>query len=136
MSLIICVDRENGREVWERKDGPATKEQMAILEVPGVQNPTVAWARRNGIHATKLQGVGNRSQPDYMFRYPHGNIFLIEFKRAGKEPTPLQSHTILEWQADGFKVEVHDTKESAIAALQSWKWGIDSHKLNFPPGAR
>lgn len=117
----ICWNDRSQEGGWVRADGPITKEQKAIKEVDGVQNPTVAWARRNGIKATKLQGVGNRSQPDYMFRFWGGFLFLIEFKRPGEVPTPLQTHTIKEWIADGFQVEVHDTKETAIAALLAVK---------------
>lgn len=127
MSLLIphwYADTDNPKLVganWVREDGPATLLQKKILEVNGVQNPTVAWARRNGIRATKLQGTGNRSQPDYMFRFQGGHLFLIEFKRAGEWPTALQTETIHDWLMDGFKVEVHDTKESAICALNDFK---------------
>lgn len=43
---------------------------------------------------------------------------MIEFKAPGKEPSPLQWHTINELITLGMDVEVHDSKESAIAALQ------------------
>jgi hypothetical protein len=89
-----------------------------VLEIPHVQNPTVVWARRNGCRATKLQGPGNRSLPDYIFWIPGGKPFLIEFKRPGAEPSELQWHTIRQFLNDGYDVEVHDSKESAIAAIQ------------------
>lgn len=91
---------------------------MKILEVAGVQNPTVSWARKHGCRATKLQGPGNRSLPDYIFWVPGGRPFLVEFKAPGKEPTELQWYTIQQFIADGYDVEVHDSKESAIAALK------------------
>lgn len=102
---------------WERMDGAPTKGELKLKEVQHVQNPCVAWARRNGIRATKLQGPGNRSNPDYIFWIPGGRPLLIEFKRPGQEPTPLQTHTILLFHDDGYDVEVHDTKESAIEAI-------------------
>ena len=118
MSILVNVDNSNPlRPIWRRAEGAASKMEMKLLEVPNVQNPTVSWARRHGCKATKLQGPGNRSEPDYIFRIPGGKPFLIEFKRHGKEPTPLQSETIAGWIADGYDVEVHDTKESAIAAI-------------------
>lgn len=43
---------------------------------------------------------------------------MVEFKRPGEVPTPLQTVSIRQWQQDGYDVEVHDTKESAIAAIQ------------------
>ena len=98
-------------------EGPPTKEELKLKEVAGVQNPTVAWARRHGIRATKLQGVGNRSQPDYIFWIKGGRPLLIEFKRPGEVPTPLQTHTLNEFFNDGYDVEVHDTNDSAIKAI-------------------
>ena len=91
---------------------------MRILEVTHVQNPTVGWARRNGVIAIKLQGMGNRSMPDYLFLLPGGRAFMIEFKAPGKAPSPLQWLTIQKLIDQGFDVEVHDTKQSAIAALR------------------
>lgn len=91
---------------------------VKILEVSGVQNPTVGWARRNGIIAIKLQGMGNRSLPDYLFLLPEGRAFMIEFKAPGKTPSELQWLTIDKLIKQGFDVEVHDDKFSAIAALK------------------
>lgn len=103
---------------WERVGGKPTKDELKLREIPNVQNPTVAWARRHGCRCTKLQGMGNRAEPDYLFRIPGGRPFLIEFKRPGECPTPLQTVSINSWLADGYDVEVHDTKESAIAAIK------------------
>ena len=97
--------------------------------------------------STKNNGMGQRSWPDRTFWIPlqspsattkaladeaeewqasghksHLRIFatpfLIEFKRPGEEPTPLQWDTIKHLRAAGYDVEVHDSKESAIAAIQ------------------
>lgn len=103
---------------WHRDDGPPTKEERRLKEIDNVQKPTVAWARRNEIPATKLQGPGNRSQPDYIFWIPGGAPLLIEFKRPGTTPTPLQTHTYEQYMKLGYDVQVHDTKESAIQALK------------------
>jgi hypothetical protein len=95
-----------------------TEHDLKVLEVNGVQGPTVAWARNHGIRATKLQGPGNRSLPDYEFWIKGGKPKLIEFKRPGELPTALQEDTIAKFAADGYLVEIHDDKHSAIASLQ------------------
>ena len=116
MSRLVWIEFPD--TMWCREDGPITKAQRKLTEVAHVQNPTVAWARRNGVRATKLQGPGNRSQPDFCFWIPGGVPFMIEFKRPGEAPTPLQTDTIKKFWAADYAVEVHDTKESAIAAIQ------------------
>jgi hypothetical protein len=103
---------------WVRVAGTVTKAEKLLKEVANVQNPTVGWARTHGCKAVKLQGPGNRSQPDYLFAIPGGTPFLIEFKRPGEVPTILQTNTILGWLKDGYDVQVHDTKESAIEELK------------------
>lgn len=115
--LIIAKQRDDNPSFWHRCDGPATKDEKKLLEVKHVQGPTVAWARKNGCRAVKVQGPGNRSQPDYMFLIPGGRPFFIEFKRPGEVPTELQTHTIHEYVYDGYDIEVHDSKVSAIKAI-------------------
>jgi hypothetical protein len=95
-----------------------TEHDLKVLEVNGVQGPTVVWARHHGIRATKLQGPGNRSLPDYEFWIKGGRPKLMEFKRPGELPTALQEDTIAKFAADGYVVEIHDDKYSAIASLQ------------------
>jgi hypothetical protein len=63
--------------------------------------------------------MGNRSQPDFIFWVPGGRPLLIEFKRPGSLPTPLQETTIGQFRDDGYNIQIHDTKESAIAELES-----------------
>lgn len=135
MSRLIMTN-PHGVVVWHREDGPPSVGEKRLREIPHVQNPTVAWARAHGCRATKLQGPGNRSQPDYIFRIPGGRPFLIEFKRPGEVPTPLQARTIGEWLADGYDVEVHDTKETAIAALKNRTVGLKCRAplSRFDPG--
>lgn len=118
--LVRCV-KPDGSVFWSRQrhgaPAPPTQSELKLKEISNVQNPTVAWARRHGIRATKLQGPGNRSQPDYCFWMKGGRPFIVEFKRPGEYPTALQSDTIRQYMEDGYDIEVHDTKESAIEAL-------------------
>lgn len=129
MALIRFIANDTIGE-WKREGGRPTDAEKRLKEINNVQNPTVAWARKNGCRATKLQGPGNRSEPDYMFRIPGGRPLLIEFKRPGEVPTPLQTFSINKWKEDGYEVQVHDTKGSAIAAIaQILKWGFDARNV-------
>lgn len=111
--MAQLVLNENGQ--WTRpSDEPIDK---SILEVEGVQNPTVKWARARGVLAVKLQGAGNRSRPDFMFLIPGGKVVFMEFKRPGAKPEPLQTHTYKQFKNLGFIIEVHDSRHSAIASL-------------------
>jgi hypothetical protein len=79
----------------------------------------VEWAKKHGVHyCIKLQGVGNKSLPDRLFLIPGGKPLLIEFKKAGEKPTKLQEFTHAELWALGYDVEVHDTRQGAINAIQ------------------
>lgn len=118
MSRIIWAWIGKDLAGWYREDGPPTRAAKKLKEIPNVQNPTVDWARARGIKATKLQGPGNRSQPDFCFWMPGGKPFLIEFKRPGEVPTNLQSETIWQFMQSGYDIEIHDTKETAIAAIK------------------
>jgi len=117
MSRLTLVESPQ-EAFWQRDSGSVFGKERVMLEVAHVQNPTVAWARKNGVRCTKLQGPGNRSQPDFIFWIPGGVPLLIEFKRPGQVPTPLQTETIKLFKKADYDVEVHDTKDSAIAAIK------------------
>lgn len=87
-------------------------------ERESVENPTVAWARKQGIYAVKLQGQGNRSLPDRIFFVPGGKPVLIEFKAPGKLPSPLQEIAIAKFQDYGYDVQVFDNALDAIKYLK------------------
>ena len=116
--VVYYIGTPDGNFGWLRVgDAPVSSAEKKLTEIQHVQGPTVAWARRNGIRAIKLQGMGNKSLPDYMFM-KDGQIRFIEFKRPGGIPSALQANTINAFQSEGFKIQVHDTKESAIEWLK------------------
>lgn len=69
-----------------------------------------------GIESLKLKGL--RGYPDRIFLIPGGRPLLIEFKRPGERPRPDQQLRIHQLQDLGYHVEVHDTVESAFAAVR------------------
>lgn len=91
-----------------------------ILEKQHVEDPTCAWARRNGVALVyKMATVYDRSWPDRMFLIPGGRPLFIEFKRPGCVPTPKQQHRINELRELGYDVEVCDSKEQGIAVVRA-----------------
>lgn len=92
---------------------------MRVSEKKAVENPTLRYCKKHWprMKHYKMNGMGKRSWPDRMFLIPGGRPFFIEFKAPGEEPTVLQANTIKELIEDGYDVEVHESKDTAIAAL-------------------
>jgi hypothetical protein len=59
----------------------------------------------------KLNTAGRRAFPDRLFFGPYGRIRMIEFKRLGKDATPLQAH--VHWKLSRLQhhVDVVDNVE-------------------------
>lgn len=49
------------------------------------------YALKKGFLAYKFTSPNRRSVPDRLFITPTGVVFFIEFKQAGKKPTPGQA---------------------------------------------
>ena len=76
-------------------------------------------ARLNfGVLNFKITQPGTTGQPDRLFLIPGGKPLFIEFKALGKEPEKIQLHRHEELRALGYDVEVHDTREGAITAIE------------------
>ena len=73
---------------------------------------------RLGITSLKLNLRGNNGWPDRLFFIPGGRPFLIEFKREGEEPEPLQAHRHQFLKDLGYDVEVHDDVTRAYLAVR------------------
>jgi len=83
-----------------------------------IENAVCRWAFRvHGIKSRKMNGVGFNSWPDRMFLLPRLPL-LIEFKREGEEPTPLQDDTHKWLRKLGYTVEVHDNVHTAKASIE------------------
>lgn len=66
------------------------------------------WARSRGWWARKFTSPAHRSSPDDIFA-KGGVVLFVEFKRAGKQPTPLQQHEHEVMRSFGLTVQVIDT---------------------------
>lgn len=92
---------------------------MRVSEKKFVEDPTLRYCKKHypELDCKKMNGLGQKDWPDRMFNIPGGRPFYIEFKSPGEEPTPKQAHTIAKLKRQGYDVEVHDSKETAIAAI-------------------
>lgn len=96
-----------------------------------VRQPVLDWAKNNGIgHVRQSFRPGvKQGVPDDLFLVPGGIAVFIEFKRLGKEPTPLQFARLEMLQKLGFVALWADTSEAGIAALQFAKSAAASIEL-------
>ena len=71
-------------------------------------------ARQRGFLVHPKAGAGRRGWPDRTFTTPE-RIILVEFKAAGRKPTPLQTHIYRQLKAQGYDVHVIDSVEAGTA---------------------
>lgn len=71
-----------------------------------------------GVTSAKLTTPGRRGIPDRIFWLPGGKPLLIEFKRPGEQPRPLQSHIHALLKQLGYHVEVHDNEAEAFESVR------------------
>ena len=71
-----------------------------------------------GVASAKLATPGRRGIPDRIFWLPGGIPLMIEFKRPGEEPRPLQSHIHALLKQLGYLVEVHDNEDEAFESVR------------------
>lgn len=90
-----------------------------------IERRVVTWAKGKGIMVTKMNLVGARGMPDRCFWLPGGKVALIEFKRPGAKPTPLQDRTIQRLKELGYLVSVQcDSREAIVWLCQILEWPL------------
>jgi len=55
-----------------------------------IEKTACRYARQAGFYVRKFSSPSCRGVPDQLFISPKGEVFFIEFKAPGKEPTALQ----------------------------------------------
>jgi len=80
-----------------------------------------------GVANYKLAGAGQRGKPDRLFLIPGGRPLLIEFKKVGEKPDPLQrqDHKIL--RLLGYDVVVCDDADDALNHIRK---AMDAARLS------
>ena len=91
-----------------------------MREIPGVQKPTVAYAKRLGWLAWKMKIEGRNGCPDYALMR-RGVILWVEFKRPGGVLSAQQKLRHAELRAQGFAVHVIDNPDAGRALLDSFE---------------
>lgn len=91
-----------------------------------------------GITNLKLNLRGNNGWPDRIFFIPGGRPLLIEFKRPGEEPEPLQRHRHDLLKRLNYDIEVHDTVDGAVRAVAKALAAarLSKARSKVPSGAR
>lgn len=74
-----------------------------------IEAKVVAYGKQLGCLVYKFTSPSRRSVPDRIFFGPKGQVWLIEFKRRGKEPTAAQQTEIEKLQKQGVLVYVADS---------------------------
>lgn len=71
-----------------------------------LESKCVSWARDRGILVTKNDTRANAGVPDRVFWPPGGRPLVVEFKREGEKPEPLQAGIIAALTRSGYTVVV------------------------------
>lgn len=80
------------------------------------------YAAKKGFWNRKFTSPQRRGVPDRVFAR-FGRVFWIEFKAAGKKPTPLQLAEIAKMRAVGLVVYVVDDVAAGKAIIDEYlKW--------------
>lgn len=69
----------------------------------------------------KLPAVFESGIPDRLCLFPRGRMVFVELKAPGKKPRKLQEVMHSRLRALGFRVEVIDSKESALQLAGEYK---------------
>ena len=82
-----------------------------------IERTVCRYARDRGWLAIKWTSPSCRGLPDRIF-FRDGEVLIIEFKRAGKRPTRLQSLIHQRLHNQGFPVHVIDNIDDGKALLR------------------
>jgi hypothetical protein len=98
-----------------------------------IKKAAIEFAKTHGVETMVMvlrSGV-TTGWPDTIFLVP-GRPLFIEFKRPGKEPTPLQYHRLEHLQGLGYDVFWVDNSDAARAVITQ---ALDASRLSAPSGA-
>jgi hypothetical protein len=84
-----------------------------------IEGRVLRWSRAHGILDFKMNMLHCKSWPDRCFWLRGGRPLLIELKRPGEKPTPLQQDQINELKELGYDVHVCDNEQDAIRILSA-----------------
>lgn len=119
MRRTIKLSRESVR--WQQRAARMLKKLTDPLE-RDLEQRCVDLAQGRRWLTRKLNGLGYMAWPDRWFIAPTRACaipeFLVEFKRRGEVPTPLQWRMIRDLRRRGVKVFVIDTYEKFLTLFE------------------
>jgi len=89
-----------------------------MMRESSVVTPVLKWWRDFGYIALKLSDQSTAGQPDWLFLGPDRFVAMIEFKKPGATPSPLQQKWIDDLTALGHRVSWFDNTALAIQWLR------------------
>lgn len=81
-----------------------------------IEKNLVAYAKKRGILTRKFTSPGHQGVPDRLFVYM-GNVLLLELKRKGNRPTPLQMKEMTTFHNQGIPTAWVDNMEDGKSIL-------------------
>lgn len=95
-------------------DNKKMERQLKLLATPKesrIEKDIVNLVLSYGGVCKKLQGIGNKSDPDRLCLFPGGKAWFVETKRPGRKPDMAQIFTHTKLMKLGFNVSVIWNKE-------------------------
>lgn len=90
-----------------------------------IQTKVTEFAVTLGLIPLRIAVTGRKGWPDYGYMYRE-RIYMIEFKRPGEKPEPLQSYVHKILRDAGCSVSVVDNIDYGESILKEWKTHVDS----------
>lgn len=99
---------------------------MPLLESQ-IEKAIVSYAKKRGALSYKFASPSNRGVPDRIFFF-EGATLLMEIKRTGQKPTPLQKHTMKTLTDAGVAVVWCDSVELGKKQIDGLVFGFGPSK--------
>ncbi len=96
-----------------------------------IEKRVCQFAREKKFLCYKFTSPAQNHVPDRIFITPAGVVFMIEFKRRGKKPTPAQEIEIAKIRATGVQVNVVDNVESGKRIINTMAIGKGAFVYNL-----
>ena len=81
------------------------------MKESAIEKYLVAQAKARGAFVRKVAYHGRKGAPDRWLFYPRGFLLIVELKRPGEKPEPLQLDEMQKLRNAGFYVAWADSKE-------------------------
>jgi hypothetical protein len=87
------------------------------MKESAIEKYLVAQAKARGAFVRKVTYQGRKGAPDRWLFYPRGFLLIVELKRPGEKPEPLQLNEMQKLRNAGFYVAWADSREKVDAIL-------------------